>query len=167
MRKLGFSLIELMVVVVIIGVLAAVGVPKLFGIIAKSKASEVSAAAGTYVRLQQAYINEAGKLGSWHLIGYTIGESSERYAGTTSNFFYSGAAALKADSATTSETAVGWFAANLAKLNECDAQTTSTGEGEAHWKLTMSVVDEKDISWVSYVAGTCVPLTPSFENIGQ
>ena len=36
-RKKGFSLIEIMVVVVIMGVLAAVGVPKLFGFVEKTK----------------------------------------------------------------------------------------------------------------------------------
>ena len=48
MRK-GFSLVEIMVVVVILGILAGVGVPKLFGVIAKARASEVPVAAGTYV----------------------------------------------------------------------------------------------------------------------
>ena len=56
--KKGFTLIEIMVVIVIMGVLAAVGVPKLFGMIAKAKASEVPTAAGTYVHLQEAYQSE-------------------------------------------------------------------------------------------------------------
>src|SRR5574344_2818150 len=87
MNKKGFTLIELMVVVVIIGILAAVAVPKLFGMIAKSKASEVGPAAGTYVKMQQAYISEAVAIGKWGIIGYKApGDAS----GTT-NFAYADA----------------------------------------------------------------------------
>ena len=84
MKKQGFTLIELMVVIVIMGILAAVAVPKLFGMIAKSKASEVGPAAGTYVKLQQAYFSESNKAGGWQLIGYMApGENS-----STTNFSY-------------------------------------------------------------------------------
>ena len=55
MEKQGFSIIELMVALVVMGVLAAVAVPKLFGMIDKSKAAEISLAAGTYIKLQDIY----------------------------------------------------------------------------------------------------------------
>ena len=70
MKKQGFTLIELMVVIVIMGILAAVAVPKLFSMIAKSKASEVGPAAGTYVHMQDAYFVDQNAKGSWEQIGY-------------------------------------------------------------------------------------------------
>ena len=68
--KKGFTLVEIMVVVIIMGILAAVGVPKLFGLIAKARASEVPVAAGTYISLQNAYLHENNGIGSWKNIGY-------------------------------------------------------------------------------------------------
>lgn len=67
--KKGFSLIEIMVVIVIMGVLAAVGIPKLFGQIAKAKAAELLSAAGTYVHLQDVYLHQEHGVGSWIDIG--------------------------------------------------------------------------------------------------
>ena len=162
MKKQGFTLIELMVVIVIMGILAAVAVPKLFGMIAKSKASEVGPAAGTYVKLQQAYFSEANKAGGWQLIGY-LAPSGEK-ASQTVNFKYDvgDIAAAAQDDLEGEKT--GWTAENKANLNECAAGV--------NWsvKLTKSTEASKgaDVKFASAADGAgCVALTPTFSNIGK
>lgn len=172
MKKQGFTLIELMVVVVIIGILAAVAVPKLFGMIAKSKASEVGPAAGTYVKLQQAYISEAVAVGDWTIIGYK-GPGNVTTAGTarggevsgTNNFQYKDASSYTDNTTTLGTTAVqGWTAKNLAKLNDCEiddnwyvevAQGSSAGEATFTAKI------------LAANSADCTPLTPNFSQIGK
>ena len=162
MKKQGFTLIELMVVIVIMGILAAVAVPKLFGMIAKSKASEVGPAAGTYVKLQQAYFSERSEAGGWQLIGYMAPGVNSK----TTNFEYYpgedfgtvGSAAL-----TTSDK-LGWKAKNIATLNECPI-------GD-NWMVQMKINEgsatAQDIIFTSQVtAGGCAALTPTFDKIGK
>jgi len=58
LRKKGFTLVELMVVVVIVAILAAVAIPLLTGRIDASKWSEANASAGTIRTAVRAYFAE-------------------------------------------------------------------------------------------------------------
>ena len=144
MKKQGFTLIELMVVIVIMGILAAVAVPKLFGMIAKSKASEVPTAAGTWINLEEAYVAENASLGDWAKIGYEApGNKGTDGSYSNTNFTYSG------DSS--------WTATANVPLNNCakggkwslKAQSSATG----------IVVSDNNST------PNCVALTASWENL--
>lgn len=82
----GFTLIELMVVIVIIGILSAVALPKMFGLSAKAKASEIPQTLATYEKMQQAYIAEVSEIGNTTSIGFDMPTSKVAdYDFTTTN----------------------------------------------------------------------------------
>lgn len=160
MKKQGFTLIELMVVIVIMGILAAVAVPKLFGMIAKSKASEVPTAAGTWINLTEAYASENYAAGDWGQIGYTapgVRSTSAKYK--SNEFEYTGG--LSSAKGT-------WAAKNLHKLDECAVPSSGTS-----WALEATVKGESDaaagqVSIAKANTGNvaaCTALTPSFDKL--
>jgi prepilin-type N-terminal cleavage/methylation domain-containing protein len=155
-KKKGFTLIELMVVIVIIGILAAIAIPKLFGMSAKAKAQEVGPAAGTWAKLQLAYQMETGKWGAAKDISYKLPGESNCQTGAecsseTGNFSYTVAAP-------TGESSGQWSATNLFSTDDCtaDAKWTAVFSSKSAEAPTMAMSNEDG----------CLPLTPNFLKIG-
>ena len=149
-KKNGFTLIEIMVVIVIMGVLAAVGVPKLFGMIAKAKAAEVPTAAGIYVRLQDAFVHNDHGIGSWKDIGYAAPGD-----GKTNNFEYGDCVVAKKAIDKDAESFLGWSATNLSSLNECSARSA--------WGIVIDPVTESTVDFKQVVSSQeCASLTSNW-----
>ena len=140
--KKGFTLIELMVVIVIIGILAAIAIPKLFGMSAKAKASEVGPAAGTWVKMQQAYKMETSDFGTGEQVSYKIpgGESG------TGNFKYD------------ADTKAKWEATSKFSAEPCV-------EG-SKWEASFVDPNNSETPLMKIGLKDCVSLTPSFYKIG-
>ncbi len=79
MKQKGFTLIELMVVIVILGILAGIAIPKMFGLSDKSKISEAPTVLKTYETLQQAYIAEQSMIGKFESITFNAPSASQYF----------------------------------------------------------------------------------------
>ena len=113
--KRGFTLVEVLVVIVVLGILSAIAIPKVFGQIAKAKASEIPVAAGSYIKLQDAHVAHKDMIGSWNSIGFAAPGG-----GTTHYFQYSGCISGDID-LESAETVIGLKIMSLTGLNDCPA----------------------------------------------
>lgn len=148
----GFTLIEIMVVIVIMGVLAAVAVPKLFGSVAKAKSTEIPLAASSYMKIQDVAVMEHGNVGNWKTIGYIAPGN-----GSTSFFKYNQGnlteERVKIDDL--GEGLVGWEASNTASLNDCKAGNL--------WQITITAGESGHVAYNAQVSSdACVAIASAF-----
>ncbi|PWJ59772.1 MULTISPECIES: type IV pilin protein [unclassified Fibrobacter] len=164
MRKQGFTLVELMVVITIMGILSSVVVPKVAGAVVKARASEISPAAMTYTKLQSAYLYEHKAFGSWKKIGY---QSPGGKKGRTDTFKYS-----KGDVTTSirgrnvgstlkGEGKVAWLAENRVGLGKCHVGN--------QWQIRVVATSDTEIEYrpeivQSKTSSSCVSLAKDWGN---
>ncbi len=75
----GFTLIELMIVVAIIGILAAIAIPNFLKYQAKSRQSEARVNLGGVFVAQTSYYGEQARYNDFDAIGFALAGSSNRY----------------------------------------------------------------------------------------
>ncbi len=82
-NKKGFTLIELMIVVAIIGILAAIAIPNFLNYQCKSKQSEAKQSLGTISKNQEAYLSEFDTYAdNSKKLGFAVKGETQRYTYT-------------------------------------------------------------------------------------
>ncbi|SHK63198.1 type IV pilin protein [Fibrobacter sp. UWEL] len=152
MKTNGFTLVELMVVIAIMGILSAIAVPKFFGQTSKAKAAELAPAAMTYITLQKAYLTEKQKIGTWKRIGYSAPRSGD-------HFNYNDGGVIKhsikqSDFAKdlAGDGVIGWQAENTIALDNCKSGNK--------WTISIIAQSKTSVYFKSNVtSGSCEELT--------
>lgn len=156
MDKKGFTLVELMVVIVIIGVLAAVAIPKMMAATNKAKASEGPQMIGSIANLEHAFGAEYGAyanagaqtsakpvVGGWGAIGMDQNPISKYFTFTVSG----SANAVVAASIPAFPTTFGGSAVNaLGDFTVRAGLINRLGEASANEAVAVDDQDNKKVS---------------------
>ena len=145
--KKGFTLIELMIVVAIIGILAAIAIPNFIKFQARSKQSEVKANLKAVFTAEKAYFQEKDKYSTLiAAVGFSP-ERGNRYAyylaGTPSCEARTGAAATVA-AATDNCVEVDEFKHNTGTPQPAAAFNASTVKGASGWIFNVTAAGNVD-----------------------
>jgi len=149
MKILSIVFVVIIPLIFVLGIVAAIAVPKFMGMSAKAKAAEVGPAAGSFSKLMAAYAVETGTLGSWEQIGYVPpGASTAVSESQTTNFSYT-------------DLNPGLVATNIVDLGECAAGNKWVAIPEPEVNESGSVVDVK-FAFTPPEEEACANLTPNF-----
>jgi len=119
----GFTLVELMVVILIVGILAAVAIPLMQGRINKAKWSEANATAGTIRTAIRAYAAETSVTTAQGLVGTTLSTAATQTALGFSSTDLNGTYFLPGDYTITAVNASGIATITVANGSGADAPT--------------------------------------------
>jgi prepilin-type N-terminal cleavage/methylation domain-containing protein len=86
----GFTLIELVVVVAIIGILAAIAVSQLYGFAQKAKQSEAKEMLASIYTVESAYFSDKATYGSLLNVGFAPAATPRYYKNVMTQFTYTG-----------------------------------------------------------------------------
>ncbi len=122
-NRKGFTLIELMIVVAIIGILAAIAIPNFLRFQAKSKQSEAKELLSTVYTAEQAYFAEQNTYGSLSNAGFTPSATPKYYTNITSQFTFTGGTSF---TGTTSANIDGDATTDVWTVTEASREPTNT-----------------------------------------